>query len=90
MRYALLAALAATLCHACPAAAGEPPSHDPAIEAAAIAILQKKLPDIRKSHGIADKPVIVRAPDGETRPQGIAALIDLGAKPSLNGRIIWL
>mgnify|MGYP000879380490 CR=1 FL=1 len=41
MRYALLAALAATLCHASIAAAEERPAHDPAIEAAAVAILQK-------------------------------------------------
>ena len=47
MRHALLAALAATLCHASVAAAGDRPSHDPAIEAAAIAILQKRLPEIR-------------------------------------------
>ena len=90
MRSMLLAAAAATLCHVSMAAAADMPSHDPAIEAAAIAILQKKLPEIRKSHDIADKPAIVRAPSEETRPQGIAALIELDAQPALKGRIVWL
>lgn len=90
MRYALLAALAATLCHASIAAAEERPDHDPAIEAAAIAILQKKLPDIRKSHDIAGDPGLVRAAREEARPQGISALIDLDSAQNFPGRIIWL
>ena len=90
MRYALLAALAATLCHASIAAAGDRPEHDPAIEAAAIAILQKKLPDIRKSHGIEDTPVIARETRQDAKPQGISALIDLGSLDGFAGRIIWL
>jgi hypothetical protein len=90
MRYALLAAVAATLCHASAAAAGERPEHDPAIEAAAIAILQKKLPDIRKSHGIEDTPAITREAQPEAEPQGISALIDLGSLDGFAGRIIWL
>ena len=75
MRYALLAALAGTLCHASIAAAEDRPEHDPAIEAAAIAILQKKLPEIRKSHDITQDPGIVRADREEMKPQGISALI---------------
>ena len=90
MRYALLAVLAATLCHASFAAAEERPAHDPAIEAAAIAILQKKLPDIRKSHDLADDPGIVRAAREEEKPQGISALVDLDSPMNFPGRIIWL
>ena len=90
MRYALLAALAATLCHASIAAAEERPAHDPAIEAAAVAILQKKLPEIRKSHGITQDPGIVRASPEEARPQGISALIDMDSIENYSGRIIWL
>lgn len=90
MRHALLAAFAATLCHASIAAAEERPPHDPAIEAAAIAILQKKLPDIRKSHDIGEKPVIVHGARPEERPQGISALVDLDGAGQLSGRIIWL
>ena len=90
MRYALLAALAATLCHASIAAAEERPAHDPAIEAAAVAILQKKLPEIRKSHGITQDPGIVRASPEEERPQGISALIDMDSIENYSGRIIWL
>ena len=90
MRYAMLAALAATLCHASIAAAEERPAHDPAIEAAAVAILQKKLPEIRKSHGITQDPGIVRASPEEARPQGISALIDMDSIENYSGRIIWL
>ena len=90
MRYALLAALAATLCHASIAAAEDRPPHDPAIEAAAVAILQKKLPEIRKSHGITQDPGIVRASPEEARPQGISALIDMDSIENYSGRIIWL
>ncbi|MCR6499184.1 hypothetical protein MUO32_09095 [Shinella sp. CPCC 101442] len=90
MRYALLAALAATLCHASIAAAEQRPEHDPAIEAAAIAILQKKLPEIRKSHDIRQDPVIVRAGREDQKPQGISALIDLDSAENFHGRIIWL
>ncbi len=90
MRYALLAALAATLCHASIAAAEDRPAHDPAIEAAAVAILQKKLPEIRKSHGITQDPGIVRASPEEARPQGISALIDMDSIENYSGRIIWL
>jgi hypothetical protein len=90
MRYALLAALAATLCHASMAAADERPSHDPAVEAAAIAILQKKLPDIRKSHDIGEEPVIVRREPPQAAVQGISALIDLDSARAFPGRIIWL
>lgn len=90
MRYALLAALAATLCHASIAAAEERPDHDPAIEAAAIAILQKKLPDIRKSHDIAGDPGLVRAARGEMKPQGIAAMVEFDTIETYSGRIIWL
>ncbi|MGB3812248.1 MAG: hypothetical protein WA950_03395 [Shinella sp.] len=90
MRHALLAALAATLCHASIAAAEDRPAHDPAIEAAAIAMLQKKLPDIRKSHDIGDVPVIVRKALPEARPQGISALVDMDALQNFSGRIIWL
>jgi hypothetical protein len=90
MRHALLAALAATLCHASIAAAEDRPAHDPAIEAAAIAMLQKKLPDIRKSHDIGDEPVIVRKGRPEARPQGISALVDMDALQNFSGRIIWL
>lgn len=90
MRHALLAALAATLCHASVAAAEERPPHDSAIEAAAIAILQKKLPDIRKSHAIGDDPVIVREARRADEPQGISALVDPGPARNLSGRIVWL
>ncbi|MGQ3215126.1 hypothetical protein [Shinella sp.] len=90
MRYALLAALAATLCHASIAAAEERPAHDPAIEAAAIAILQKKLPDIRKTHNIGDDPGLVREARREMQPQGISALADLDSLAGFAGRIIWL
>lgn len=90
MRHALLAALAATLCHASIAAAEERPSHDPAIEAAAIAILQKKLPEIRKSHGIGEEPRIVHEARPAERLQGISALIDLDSAQNYAGRIIWL
>jgi hypothetical protein len=90
MRYALLAALVATLCHAPMAAADERPSHDPAVEAAAIAILQKKLPDIRKSHDIGEEPVIVRREPPQAAVQGISALIDLDSARAFPGRIIWL
>ena len=90
MRHALLAALAATLCHASIAAAEERPSHDPAIEAAAIAILQKKLPEIRKSHGIGEVPRIVHEARPAERLQGISALIDLDSAQNYAGRIIWL
>jgi hypothetical protein len=90
MRYVLIAALAATLCHASSAGAEERPAYDPAIEAAAIAILQKKLPEIRKSHGIGETPAIVRSEKDHEKPQGISALIDLDAAPALGGRIIWL
>ncbi len=90
MRFALLAALAATLCHASIAAAEDRPSHDPAIEAAALAILQKKLPEIRKSHDIGRDPVIVRAARPEAKPQGISALIDIDSLQNFPGRIIWL
>lgn len=90
MRHALLAAFAATLCHASIAAAEERPPHDPAIEAAALAILQKKLPEIRKSHGIGEEPVIVREARPEAKVEGISALIDLDAGKQFSGRIIWL
>lgn len=90
MRHALLAAFAATLCHASIAAAEEPPPHDPAIEAAALAILQKKLPDMRKSHDIGEDPVIVHQARPEERPQGISALVDLDDEREFFGRIIWL
>ena len=90
MRNALFAALAATLYHAQLAAAEERPAHDPAIEAAAIAMLQKKLPDIRKSHDIGDDPVIVRHGRDEPTLQGISALIDLDSEYAFPGRIIWL
>lgn len=90
MRHALLAAFAATLCHVSIAAAEEQPSHDPAIEAAAIAILQKKLPDIRKSHGIGEEPRIVHEARPERKPQGISALIDPVSLQNRAGRIIWL
>ena len=90
MRYALLAALAATLCHASIAAAEERPEHDPAIEAAAIAILQKKLPDIRKSHDLTVKPVIVRAARRAETPHGISALVDINPLHAFSGRIVWL
>lgn len=90
MRHALLAALAATLCHASIAAAEERPAHDPAIEAAAIAMLQKRLPDIRKSRDIGDEPVIVRKARPEERPQGISALMDMDSSQNFAGRIIWL
>jgi len=90
MRYALLAALAATLCHASIVAAEERPEHDPAIEAAAIAILQKKLPDIRKSHDIAGDPGLVRAARGEMKPQGISAMVEFETIETYSGRIIWL
>ena len=90
MRYALLAALAATLCHASIAAAEDRPAHDPAIEAAAVAILQKKLPEIRKSHDISQDPGIVRASPEEATPQGISALIDMDSIENYSGRIIWL
>ncbi len=90
MRHALLAAIAATLCHASIAAASDRPSHDPAVEAAALAILQKKLPEIRKSHGIGEEAVIVRQARPELQPQGISALIDLDAEKRFSGRILWL
>lgn len=90
MRRTLAAALAATLCHASFAAAEERPSHDPAIEAAAIAILQKKLPEMRKSHGIGDNPTIVRQARPEEVPQGVSALVDLDMERHFAGRIIWL
>ncbi len=90
MRHALLAALAATLCHASVAAAGERPSHDPAIEAAAIAMLQKRLPDIRPAHGIHSAPIFVRAARPVQAPRGIAALVDLESHRYFPGRIIWL
>ncbi|WLS04510.1 hypothetical protein [Shinella oryzae] len=90
MRYARLAALAAALCHAPAMAADERPAHDPAIEAAAIAILQKKLPDIRKSHDIGEEPVIVRREPPQATLQGISALIDLDSARAFPGRIIWL
>lgn len=90
MRHVLLAAFAATLCHASMAAAEERPLHDPAIEAAAIAILQMKLPDIRKSHGIDDKPIIVHPALPAERPQGISALADLDTDRRFPGRIVWL
>jgi len=90
MRYALIAALAATLCHVSTAAADDRPAYDPAIEAAAIAILQKKLPEIRASQDLVAKPVIVRGARPADEPQGISALIDLGALQNLQGRIIWL
>lgn len=90
MRYALLAAVAATLCHASIAAAEERPAHDPAIEAAAIAILQKKLPDIRKTHDIGDNPRFVRQAGPDTPQQGISALAGLDTLDGLAGRIIWL
>jgi hypothetical protein len=90
MRYALLAALAATLCHASIAAAEDRPAHDPAIEAAAIAILQKKLPDIRKTHDIDDDPGLVREARPTLQPQGISALADLDTLDDFAGRIIWL
>ena len=60
------------------------------IEAAAVAILQKKLPEIRKSHGITQDPGIVRASPEEARPQGISALIDMDSIENYSGRIIWL
>ena len=75
MRATLLAATAVALCPACGAAAGDRPSYDPAIEAAAIAILQKKLPEIRKSHGIGDTPAIVRPPPQESGRPGAQARI---------------
>jgi hypothetical protein len=90
MRFALLAALAATLCHASIAVAEDRPSHDPAIEAAALAILQKKLPEIRTTHDIGRDPVIVRAAWPDAEPQGIAALVEIGSLKNFAGRIIWL
>lgn len=90
MRYALLAALAATLCHTSIAAAEERPEHDPVIEAAAIAILQKRLPDIRKSHDIAGDPGLVRAARDEMKPQGISAMAEFETIETYSGRIIWL
>ena len=90
MRNVLLAALAATLCHASLARADERPAHDPAIEAAAIAILQKKLPEIRKSHDIGDDPVIVGNQRDSEKPQGISAIVDLDPNAAFAGRILWL
>ena len=90
MRNVLLAALAATLCHASLARADERPAHDPAIEAAAIAILQKKLPEIRKSHDIGDDPVIVGTQRAAEKPQGISAIVDLDPNAAFAGRILWL
>jgi len=73
MRLVLPAAFAAALCHAPVAAAWERPAYDPAIEAAAIAILQKKLPDIRKSLGIGDDRTVVRRSRLEIQSQGVSA-----------------
>ena len=61
-----------------------------AIEAAAIAILQKKLPDIRKSHDIAGDPGLVRAARDEMKPQGISAMAEFETIETYSGRIIWL
>lgn len=90
MRHALLAALAATLCHVSIAAAEDRPSYDPAIEAAAIAMLQKRLPEIRASHGLGEKAAIVRAAHAEQEPQGISALVDINPLLNFSGRIVWL
>jgi hypothetical protein len=90
MRHALLAALAATLCHASLAAAEDRPSHDPAIEAAAIAMLQKRLPEIRTSHGLGQKTVIVRVAQPADAPEGISALIAIDPLQNFSGRIVWL
>jgi hypothetical protein len=90
VRFALLAVLTATFCHASIAAAEDRPSHDPAIEAAALAILQKKLPEIRRSQDIGRDPVIVRAARPDVQPQGISALIDIDMLQNFPGRIIWL
>jgi hypothetical protein len=90
MRFALLAALAATLCHASIAAAEDRPSHDPAIEAAALAMLQKKLPEIRATHDIGRDPVIVRAARPRVQPEGISALVEIDSLQNFPGRIIWL
>ncbi len=87
MRDASLAALAMTLAYAVPAAAGEPPSHDPAIEAAAIAILQRKLPEMRPSHGIDARP---RLPPEAKRGKGLSVLRYPDEKTPLPARISWL
>ena len=90
MRRAILAALAALLCHVSFATAEDLPPYDPAIERAAIAILQKKLPDMRGAYDVSSQPVIVRRAEDEARPKGISALVDLDARPAMTGRIIWL
>lgn len=90
MRGAILAALTAVLCHVSFAAAEDRPSHDPAIERAAIAILQKKLPEMRGAYDISSQPVIVRGAEGETKPKGISALVDPDARPAMTGQLIWL
>ncbi|MBB5044697.1 hypothetical protein [Shinella fusca] len=73
MRRVLLAVFAATFCHAPIAAAWERPAYDPVIETAAIAILQKKLPELRKSLGINDDRTIVRRSRLEIQSQGVSA-----------------
>ncbi|MCF3640627.1 hypothetical protein LXM94_11695 [Rhizobium sp. TRM95111] len=90
MRRIILAALAAALCHASFAAAEDRPAYDPAVAKAAIAILQKKLPEMRGGYGVTDTPAIVRRAEDEATPQGISALVDLDRRPSPAGRIVWL
>ena len=90
MRLFLTAALAAVLFHTGIARAGEWPSHDEAISRAAIEILQKKLPDFRRSLEIGEEPKLDRKAIELLERQDISALAGIDLKTGPRGRILWL
>ncbi|MFB2550860.1 hypothetical protein [Ensifer soli] len=66
------------------AGAEERPRHDPAVEKAAIAILQKKLPELRGGLSAAGPQRLAGS-----APSDLDRLVD-GRQPArFNGRIVW-
>lgn len=90
MKLLLTAALAAVSVHAGTAQAGGWPSHDEAITRAAIEILQKKLPDFRRSLEISEEPKLDRKVIELLERQDISALAGMDLKTGPSGRILWL
>lgn len=90
MKLLPIAALAAAFFHAGTAQAGDWPAHDEAISRAAIEILQKKLPDFRRSLDISEEPKLDRKAIELLERQDISALAGMDLKTGPSGRILWL
>lgn len=88
MRQLIFLSAAAFLATTVPMLASDLPSYDKKIEQAAIERLQSKLPALRNSYGLKDKPRIAQ-PEEKPEAIGISALLDDGVR-QYPGRINWL